>query len=219
MGTPEALQSISNFYQGFISSKPLFMQNFINLFIIVFVIVLYSFFVWKFYRFVAHKNIFSLNLKQYNNYSDPFLAKVLAIGLYLLEYILILPFIIFFWFAIFTFFLLLLAGEVMFASEILLLSATIVAAIRMASYIPSCGQKISEEIAKIFPYLILATTILNPKTLTTDFFPKFIERLMEIPFEISNILLYLGFILFLEIILRFFNLAFSLLKESEEETN
>ena len=92
-------------YNGFVATLPSWVQNFLTLFILVLIIVIYSIFIWKFYRFISKKNILQLNLNKYNKTEHPFLTKILAATFYFLEYIIILPFLIFFWFAVFTFFL------------------------------------------------------------------------------------------------------------------
>ena len=93
------------FYNLLISALPSWMQTFVGLFLLVLLVVLYSVFVWKFYRFIATKNLFGFNLNQYNKSEHPFFSKLIAGILYLIEYIIILPFLIFFWFTIFTLFL------------------------------------------------------------------------------------------------------------------
>ena len=212
----QTLNGLSVGYQQFASILPLWLQTFISLFLIVIIVVLYAVFVWKFYRFVSHKNIIGLDLNKYNRSTHPLLVKLVASALYLVEYIIILPFLIFFWFAIFTFLLVLLAGVSVTLKQILLISAIVVASIRMASYIPGYGENVSEEIAKMLPYLILATTLLEPQALVTDFFPKLLTRLENFPVEMSGIPLYLLFIVLLEIILRVFDFFFSLIGLNEE---
>ena len=92
-------------YKFVISSLPPVFQNFINLFLIVFIIFIYSVFIWKFHKFIAHKNIFGLNLNKYNLSEEPATQKFFHGGFYFLEYMIILPFIILFWFGILTIFL------------------------------------------------------------------------------------------------------------------
>lgn len=211
----QTLDVFAQGYEQFASVLPEWLQIFISLFLTVIIVVIYAVFVWKFYRFVSHKNIIGLDLNKYNRSTHPVLTKIVAGSLYLVEYIIILPFLIFFWFGIFTFLLVLLAGVSVTLKQILLISAIVVASIRMASYIPNYGEKVSEEIAKMLPYLILATTILEPYALIQDFFPKLITRLEAFPAELSGIPIYLLFIVFLEIILRVFDFIFSLIGLNE----
>ena len=54
------------------------------------VLVLYSVFVFYFYRYLAKKNLIELNLEQYNKYSHPGIIKFFAAIFYFIEYIIIL---------------------------------------------------------------------------------------------------------------------------------
>ena len=201
-------------YNAFISTLPPLFQNFVNLFLLVLLIFIYSLFIWKFYKFIAEKNIFGLDLNRYNKSDHPLFTKLVAGGLYFIEYIIILPFLIFFWFAIFTFFLILLTekGEV---GTILLISAVVIAAIRMAAYYQ---RGLAEEMAKILPFTLLAISVLNPQFFTIGFFTRIISSIGEIPSFFSEIIGYLLFIIILEIILRLFEFLFSLFGIDEEET-
>ena len=132
-------------YNLFILSLPAWAQTFVNLFFLIILVFLYVIFIWKFYRFIATKNIFGLNLNKYNNTNNPLLTKLLAGGFYFLEYIIILPFMIFFWFAIFTFFLILLT-ESLEIGAILTVAAIIVAVVRLCCYYK---EELAKELAKL----------------------------------------------------------------------
>ena len=202
-------------YNSFISTLPTPFQIFINLFLLVLLIFIYSLFIWKFYKFISEKNIFGLDLNKYNKAEQPFLTKLIAGGLYLVEYLIILPFLIFFWFAIFTFFLILLTEESIEVSTILLISAVVIAAIRMAAYYK---KGLAEELAKILPFTLLALSVLNPSFFSREFVTRITSRLSEISTFFTDILGYLAFIITLEVILRFFEFLFSLFGIEEIET-
>jgi len=204
-------------YNYFLSGLPLFFQKFINLFVIVLLIVLYSIFIWKFYRSVSSKNIMILNLNKYNKSDNSFNTKFLAGFFYVLEYIVIMPVLVFLWFSVFTLLLIFMTDNLE-VSTLLLISATIIAAIRMASYYK---EDLARDVAKLIPFTFLAVSLLNP-----TFFS--IERIMgqfsQIPIFFSEIFIYLFFIIFIEVVLRFFSFIFSLFElenpiEEEEETN
>ena len=201
-------------YNSFVSVLPVPFQGFINLFLLVLLIFVYALFIWKFYKFIAEKNIFGLDLNKYNKSEHPLLTKLAAGGLYFLEYIIILPFLIFFWFAIFTFFLILLTEEGIEVGTILLISAVVIAAVRMAAYYQ---RGLAEEMAKILPFTLLAIFVLNPQFFTVGFLSRIISSINEIPSFLSAIIGYLAFIITLEIILRLFEFLFSLFGIDEEE--
>lgn len=204
------MESIFNVYTAAVSSLPIWAQSSINLFLLVVLVFVYAVFIWKFYHLVAKRNIIELNLNKYNRSQHPFMAKLIAILFYLLEYIVILPFLIFFWYAIFTLLLILLT-ESLAVESLLLVSATIIAAIRMASYY---NENLSKELAKMLPFTLLAVSILQPTFFELG---RIFTHLGEIPNFFGEITNYLIFIIFLEIFLRIIYFLFSLLNIHHEE--
>jgi len=49
-----------DFYKSLVLTLPVWLMDFINLFLLVFLIVIYSVFVWKFYRLISTKNLIEL---------------------------------------------------------------------------------------------------------------------------------------------------------------
>lgn len=208
-------------YNEFLGTLPPIVGDFFNFFILVLLVVIYSLFIWKFYRFVAKKNIIGLNLNKYNKSKHPLFTKLIAGGLYLTEYIVILPFLIFFWFAVFTLFLIVLAQN-QNVSQVLIISAIVIAAIRVTSYY---RENLSQEIAKILPFTLLAISVLNPNFfLEVQSLEIIFNQLSQIFSFLSQIAHYLIFIVILEVILRCFDFVFSLFgleelsKTKKEET-
>jgi len=197
-------------YNLFISLLPPFFQNFINLLLIVLLVVAFSIFIWKFYRFISTKNIIELNLNQYNKSEHVFFTKLLAGTFYLLEYVIILPFLIFFWFSMFTLFLIFLTDNLEISS-LLLISAVIIASIRMTSYYK---EDLAKDLAKLVPFTLLAVSILNPKFFSIE---RIFNQFAELPNFFNEIFVYLIFIIILEMILRFFEFIFSLFGIDEKE--
>jgi hypothetical protein len=189
-------------YNTLLGGMPGWIQNFMELFLLVLLVFLYSFFVWKFYRFIATKNILHLDLRKYNRSDHPAFTKLLAAGLYLLEYIIVVPFLIFFWYAIFTLFLILLT-ESLEVGAVLLVSATIIAAVRMASYYK---EDLAKDLAKLLPFTLLAVAILDYTKLFD--FARIISNITSIPNYMGKISDYFIFIFLLEIVLRFFDFLF-----------
>ena len=116
----------------------------------------------------------------------------------------------FFWFIIFAFFLTFLSE--LEIQTLLLISATIVAAIRMTSYYK---EDLSRDIAKLLPFTLLATSILNPAFFNIE---RIFTHFNELPNFLGNIFYYLIFIIILEIVLRFFDFIFSLFGVEELNT-
>ncbi len=200
---------LMGFYQDFISSLPPIAGNFFNFLILVLLVVVYCIFIWKFYKFIAKKNILGLDLNKYNKSEHPLFTKLLAGALYFAEYIIILPFLIFFWFVVFTFFLMFLTD--LEISTLLIVSATIIAAIRITSYYK---EDLSKDVAKLLPFTLLAVSILTPNFFNIE---RIFTHFTNLPNFFGNIAYYLLFIIVIEIILRFFDFIFSLFGLEEEK--
>ncbi|MBU0959541.1 MAG: hypothetical protein KKB31_06350 [Nanoarchaeota archaeon] len=194
------IEIITGMHDGIMSSVPPWAQLGITFFILIILIVIYSVIVWKFYRFIARKNILELNLNQYNRSDHPVLQKLLAGFFYFIEYIIILPFLIFLWFAVFAILLILLTDS-LDVQGVILLSATIIGAIRMISYIPKYGQALAKEVAKLLPFTLLAISMTKPNFFN---FSRIMDQIGQLPEFFSSIAIYILFIIFLEIILRLF---------------
>lgn len=208
-------ESLISYYATFLSYLPAWGQQVINLFLLILLIVAYAWFIWKFYRFVAHKNLISLNLSKYNTSENPVLSKIVGSIFYLLEYFVVLPFIIFFWFVVFTLFLIFLT-EGLEVSNIIVISATIVGAVRIIAYIPRYGQELAKEVSKLLPFTLLAISITKPGFFDIS---RILSHISLIPNFLNTIVIYLLFIIALEMLLRIIDFFLSIfgLKEPEPE--
>ena len=203
--------TLTEAYTTFLASLPAWAQTFVNLFLLILLVFIYAMFIWKFYRFIATKNIFGLDLNKYNTSNNPLLTKLLAGGLYFLEYLIILPFVIFFGFIIFTIFLIFLTNTLE-VSAVLTISAVVIAVIRMTSYYK---EGLSRDLAKLLPFTLLAISLLNPNFFD---FNRIIGKIAQLPSFFNEIIIYLIFIVILEMILRFFDFIFSLFGLEKLET-
>ncbi|MFH1608273.1 MAG: hypothetical protein ABIA78_04015 [archaeon] len=199
--------SILETYTALVLTLPQWAQSFINFLILVLIIVAYSIFVWKLYRFISKKNPLGLDLNKYNKTQQPSLSKITNATLYFAEYILILPFIIFGAFMCFTFFLVALSQSEEI-TKILVISATVIAAIRITAYYK---ESLSQELAKLLPFTLLAISVLNPNFFSeTHHLERIITQINQIPDSFDQVIYYLIFIIILEIILRLFDFIYSL---------
>ncbi|MFH1358634.1 MAG: hypothetical protein ABIH37_01975 [archaeon] len=167
----------------------------VNLFVYTVLILIYALFIWKFYKFLAKRDIIELNLRQYEYALHPVAEKSLALFLYILEYLIILPFLVLFWFSIFSIFLLVLS-ESGNTQQILLISAAIITSVRVTSYI---SEDLSRDLAKILPFTILAAFIIG-----SSFFNLGVitDKIMAIPGLFNHIIIFLIFIFAIEFIFR-----------------
>lgn len=216
----EVFQSFSNIfleaYNAIIETIPVGYQNFIRFFIIALGIIIYSLIIWKFYQSISKKNLWGLNLSKYNTSKHPVMYKLFAGALYFVEYLLIMPFLIFLWFTLFTI-LLILITESLEISALLIISATTIAAIRMLAY---HHEDLAKDVAKLIPFTILATSLLNPNFFSIE---RIATQITQISGVFSQILIYLFFIVLLEFVLRALDFFISLFQlgevkiETEEE--
>lgn len=186
---------LASLYASFSGAVPEQYRIFLNLGFYILIIFLYALFIWRFYRFLARRDILSLDLSRYNTSTHPGVRKFLAAIFFIIVYIIILPFITFFWFALLAFFLLFLAKS-QSLSSIILISAAVVSSIRLTAYI---SEDLSKDLSKMLPFTLLGFFIIDP-----DFFSvnDFILRISEIPNFFTHILLYVLFIIVLELVLR-----------------
>lgn len=202
-GVSVVLENTLNFFPE--DQKMLF-----SLIIYTLLILMYSIFIWKFYRFLASRDIIQLNLSQYNYSSRPALEKITAVGLYALEYLIILPFLVFFWFAILSIFLLVLS-ESQNTLQILLISAAIIASTRVTSYI---SEDLSKDLAKILPFTILAAFILGSKFFDPDLV---IVKISQIPSLFDNVITFVIFIFIIEFVFRLLYSVYQLVASKDDE--
>jgi len=203
-----------NSYSSLTSLLPSTIQQFLNFIVIVFLVVLYSIFVWKFYSSISKKNIFSLNLDEYKNSKNAALEKILAFLVYIFEYLIFFPILIFIWFSVFTIFLILLT-ENLAVGTLLLISATVIASIRITSYY---RRRLSEDIAKLIPFTLLSISLLNPTFFSLD---RLSTQFQGISLSFGDLFVFFIFIISLEVILRIVDLVFAYggLKSEEDNEN
>ncbi len=189
------LQGISNFFSNLTASIPEQYKILISLFLYTIFIVVYVIFIWKFYRFMAEREIIKLNLKQYNYSSHPGWEKFFETLITTIEYVIILPFLVLFWFIFLSIFLLILS-EQQDLYQILLIASAIIASTRITSYI---SENLSRELAKIFPFTVLVMFVLGQKTFDIN---VLFSKISQIPKLFNNIFMFILFIFAVELILR-----------------
>jgi hypothetical protein len=210
---------ISEMYTQIILDLPPWLQNFINILLLIVLVTLFCIFVWKIYTIMAKKNIIKLNLNKYNKSSHPVFVKILEGLFYLLEYMIILPFLVLSWFAVFTFFILFLTKGLE-VQTVLLISTVIIVSIRVTAYY---REELSKELAKLLPFTLLAVSMTEKGFFD---FQEILGKVSQLPSFFGSILSYILIIIVLEIILRAFDLLLYALglkdfnndeDESEEE--
>jgi hypothetical protein len=169
-------------------------------------------FIWEFYKSISQKNLIKLNLRKYN-YSDHSVSrKVIASVFYLLEYLIIMPVLIILWFTALSIVLLVIARELPI-DRVLLISAVIITSARILAY---RKRIISEDIAKLFPLMVLSIFLLSPGALDIE---TVLARLSEIPVLLNQIVYYILIITLIEVILRIFYTMYEFWRTEDEKVS
>ncbi len=155
----------------------------------------YAVFVFKFYRFVASRDMFQLNLAQHEKSRHRWVKAFLDFTLYIVEYIILFPVFAFFWFAVLTAILTFLSKGNSF-SDILLMALATVSAIRVSAYY---NEDLSKDLAKILPFAVLAIFLIDASFFTIS---ESLDVLKEAEGYTEKILYYLVFLIALEFALR-----------------
>lgn len=180
--------------------------------LVIFVIgmTIYAIFIFKFYRFIARRDIFKLQLYRHDITEFAWLKNLFKIFLYLFEYVLLFPLIIFVWFAFLSILLILLSkGQTI--NAILISSMALVAVVRITSYY---NQELSRDLAKMLPFALLGIFIIDVSFFSPS---SSIELAKQIPSVWKNIVYYLLFAIILEFVLRIFYAIFYPMLPDQED--
>lgn len=174
------------------------------------VIVLYAIFVFFFYRYLAKQNIIGLNLRKYNRSANPGMAKFWGFILYIVEYIIILPIVTTFWFGILSVLLLTLTATEMSVIAVLMITTALIAGVRITAYI---SEKLSQDLAKMIPFTILAVAITSQNFFQIS---TYVERFSEIPDLVLLLPQFILFVIGVELIMRSIELIRKFIKYGDE---
>tara|TARA_Y100000310_G_scaffold84897_1_gene81748 strand:+ start:1346 stop:1948 length:603 start_codon:yes stop_codon:yes gene_type:complete len=173
------------------------------LFLFLIGMVVYSVFIFKFYRFVATRDIFELNLQQYQTRAKwAWLKETLSILLYILEYLILFPIFVSTWFAIFAGLLIILSNQSV--EVILLIAMSIVATIRVTAYY---SEDLSKDVAKMLPFALLGIFLIDISFFSLE---SIVAAITTLPTLLDTIVYYLIFAIFIEFLLRILTFIFRL---------
>jgi len=148
---------------------------------------IYALLIFKFYRFVARKDVFRLSQGGHKS-----VAKRIVYGL---EYLFLFPLVVFFWFMVISL-LLAMLSEVISIGNIFLVAMATVATIRISAYF---NENLSQDIAKLIPFALLAVLLLD---ITTISYGVAIQVIAQVPAELLTIFYYFVFIVALEFLFK-----------------
>ncbi len=152
-------------------------------------------FIWKFYNSLSEKDILPLNLSKYGKGADAGIGKIFAIGLYLLEYIIIAPIFIALWAAALSAILLLITKQ-RSIDEILMISVAMIGAVRILAYYK---KEVAIDLSKLFPFVVLTVFLLEPGALSVQ---STILKFGEIPLLLNSFAFFLLVVFVIELFLR-----------------
>ena len=155
----------------------------------------YAFAVFKFYRFVASRDMFEMDLSKYEESRYRWVRALLHIVMYVAKYIILFPIFAFLWFAVLTLILAFLSKEQSF-SEVLRMALATVTAIRIVAYY---DEDLSRDVAKILPFAVLAIFLIDLSFFKIE---ESLDVLKEAKDHTEAILYYLGFLIAVEFALR-----------------
>jgi len=145
----QQVSSITSFNDYFAQIKPL------SLFVLG--IVVYAFFVFKFYRFLAKRQIIKMDWHQRLKGFGGFLETIFKIVFWFVENVVIMPLLVFFWFSVLAI-LILMVTKTHTPDTVLLIAMAIVAAVRVTAYYT---EELSRDLAKMIPFALLGIFIVD----------------------------------------------------------
>ena len=184
------------------------LNTFKVLFIFALALFVYSLFVFKFYKLIGRRDIFSLNLQQYAP-KEKF-KRTIAIFLYIIEYLILFPLIAGTMFVVF-FVLVALLSKARTTETILLITIAFIILVRIAAYYK---EDLSKDLAKMFPFTLLALFLLDSEYFSIN---SFKEIILEIPLFAHIIVYYLIALIGVEWIMRISYLAIHRLFKSQKD--
>ncbi len=158
-------------------------------------ISIYAFFVFKFYRFLARRDILKLKRGKYYEGLEGVIKKFFETILYVLENLVLIPLLVFFWFAILAALILVLT-KTQNLDTILLSSMAIVAAVRVTSYYK---EDLSRDLAKMIPFALLGIFIIDLSYFSVE---SSLALAKQIPLFLDKVVFYLLFVVIVEFVLR-----------------
>lgn len=158
---------------------------------------IYAVFIFKFYRFVASRDMFELDFSKYETSRFKFVRTLLHFVFYVLRYLILFPFFAFFWFAVLTIILAFLSSaEKREIADVLLVALATVGTIRIASYY---NEDLSRDLAKILPFAVLGIFLIDASFFDIS---ESLEILRQVDDHRETILYYLIALVALEFALR-----------------
>ena len=174
-----------------------FFGNVFRLLIYTVAMELYAILVWNFYRKLAKKDIFNLDIKRHHTFRVGFLKKIADFFEFLFKYLIAFPFITFIFFSMLSVLLLFLSKS-QTVQQTLLTSMTIVAASRLASYY---SEDLAKDLAKMIPFALLGVFLVDPSFFSIDVVLEKIKLLPSLWIVIVQYIIFTGILEFILVLI------------------
>ena len=171
------------------------LQTLLPVAVYVLAMAVYAILIFKFYRFIANRDIFSFNLSKNDQSSLPALRNLFSLIGYVVKFIVMFPAFAFVWFATLTAMLALLSADRQL-SDILLIALVAVCAVRVCAYY---DEDLARDLAKILPFAVLSVFLVGTSSLDI---PASLEVLAQVSQGWETIFYYWLFLIALEFALR-----------------
>ncbi|MBN2102059.1 MAG: hypothetical protein JW716_04270 [Candidatus Aenigmarchaeota archaeon] len=152
--------------------------------------IIYSVFIFKFYRFIAKREVFKIKIREGDSHKG--LKKLLLV----LEYVFLFPIVAFMWFIGFTAMMTVLS-KVVSIDNIFLIAMAVLTSIRVTAYY---DEDLSKDVAKLLPFALMGVFLLDIAGVSYTFF---FQMLFTLPEMTGTLIYYFLFIVVLELLLRF----------------
>jgi hypothetical protein len=127
----------------------------------VFGMIVYSVFIFQFYRFLARKDIFVLDLEKHNHANMRWIRKTISVVMYVFKFLILFPVFAFVWFVVLAVLLSFMAKDKSI-ENVFLVSMGVLGSIRIAAYY---NEALSTDLAKILPFWVyFSLTVLSCRT-------------------------------------------------------
>ena len=163
--------------------------------LVIVAIAVYGVFVFHFYRFLARKDIFRLDLQKHNQAKRPFLRKTISVVFYVIKFLLLYPIFVFVWFAVIAGLLYMMSRN-QSTDNVMLAAMGVVGAIRMCSY---HNVALATDISKILPFALLGIMLIDNSIIQI---PSSTEGVREAALQLETVIYYLVAVVALELVLR-----------------
>ena len=170
----------------------------------------YAVFVFHFYRFVAARDMFRLNLSGRGEAGGSLPGDLFRLVWWVVRFVFLYPAFAFFWLAVLTLVLAFLS-EGRTLDSVLLIAMATVCAIRVAAYY---NEDLSRDLSKMLPFAVLSFFIVTADSLDAI---GSLAALGEVSEHGDTIFYYLLFLVALELVLRFLFVIFKFLFPGKQE--